>query len=107
VSIARCLAQEPEIFLLDEPTASLDWRAKTDILDLVKLIHDTRHLTTMFVTHDLSALPVACDRVILMKDGLIWSTGMPREQLTDDKLSQLYDMPVEAVKKRRAEEILI
>lgn len=107
VAIARCLAQEPEIFLLDEPTASLDWRAKTDILGLVKLIHNSRNLTTMFVTHDLSALPMACDRVVLMKDGLIWSEGSPQEQLTDDKLSWLYDMPIPAVRKRRTEEILV
>ena len=107
VAIARCLAQEPELFLLDEPTASLDWRAKTDILELVKLIHDSRHLTTLFVTHDLSSLPVACDRVVLMKEGLIWGEGTPTEALTDDNLSQLYDMPIAAVKARRKEAILI
>ena len=107
VAIARCLAQEPALFLLDEPTASLDWRAKTDILELVKLIHDSRQLTTLFVTHDLSSLPVACDRVVLMKEGLIWGEGPPEELLTDDNLSQLYDMPVSVVKARRQEAILV
>jgi len=103
VAIARCLAQEPDLFLLDEPTASLDWRAKTDIVELVKLIHQSRHLTTLFVTHDLSCLPVTCDRVVLMKDGLIWAEGPPGGLLTDDNLSQLYDMPVSVVRKRREE----
>ena len=107
VAIARCLVQEPEIFLLDEPTASLDWKAKTDILELVKLIHNSRKLTTLFVTHDLSSLPIACDRVILMKDGLIWREGSPGELLTDDNLSRLYDIPVSVVKKRRQETILV
>ncbi|MFC1984378.1 metal ABC transporter ATP-binding protein [Chloroflexota bacterium] len=106
VAIARCLAQEPELFLLDEPTASLDWKAQTEILELVRRIHDSRHLTTLFVTHDLGALPVACNRVVLMKDGLIWGEGSPNELLTDDNLSQLYDMPISAVGKRRREIIL-
>jgi ABC-type cobalamin/Fe3+-siderophores transport system ATPase subunit len=106
VAIARCLAQEPEIFLLDEPTASLDWKAKTDIMELVKRIHDLRNLTTLFVTHDLSALPTACDRVVLMKDGLLWEEGPPRELLTSKKLGQLYDLPVAEVEKRRAEAAL-
>ena len=103
VAIARCLAQEPALFLLDEPTASLDWKAQTDILGLVKQIHEARHLTTLFVTHDLNCLPVACDRVVLMKEGLIWDEGSPNELLTDDKLSRLYDMPISAVQKRRKE----
>jgi ABC-type Mn2+/Zn2+ transport system ATPase subunit len=107
VAIARCLAQEPEIFLLDEPTASLDWRAKTDILDLVKLIHENRRLTTLFVTHDLGSLPVACDRAVLMKEGLIWKEGSPGELLTDESLSYLYDMPIPEVRKRREETVLV
>jgi ABC-type Mn2+/Zn2+ transport system ATPase subunit len=101
VAVGRCLAQEPELFLLDEPTASLDWRAKKDILELVKLVHDTRQLTTLLVTHDLGALPVACSRVILMKEGLIWDEGSPEEVLTDEKLSVLYDLPMPIVKARR------
>jgi len=107
VSIARCLVQEPQIFLLDEPTASLDWRAQSEILSLVKLIHESRQLTTLFVTHDLGALPIACDRVVLMKNGLIWGVGSPGEMLTDENLAQLYDMPVWAVEKQRRESALV
>ncbi|MFC1942585.1 metal ABC transporter ATP-binding protein [Chloroflexota bacterium] len=107
VAIARCLVQEPDVFLLDEPTASLDWRAKTDILELVKIIHVSRHLTTLFVTHDLGSLPVACDRAILMKEGLIWGEGSPDEILTDDNLSCLYDIPVSTVKSRREQAVLV
>ena len=107
VAIARCLAQEPELFLLDEPTASLDWKAQTDILELVKQIHNLRHLTTLFVTHDLSCLPIACHRVVLMKAGLIWNEGSPGKLLTDDNLSWLYDMSISEVKKRRGENILV
>jgi ABC-type cobalamin/Fe3+-siderophores transport system ATPase subunit len=107
VAIARCLAQEPELFLLDEPTASLDWKAQTDILELVRQIHDSRHLTTLFVTHDLSCLPTACDRVVLMKEGLISGEGSPSKLLTDDNLSWLYDMSISEVKKRRGESVLV
>ena len=103
IAIARCLAQEPELFLLDEPTASLDWKARVEILKLVKQMHDARRLTTLYVTHDLSTLPQACDRVILMKNGFIEADGTPEKMLTDHNLSRLYDMPVEAVRARRGE----
>ena len=106
VAIARCLAQEPELFLLDEPTASLDWKAQTEILAMVKQIHDSRRLTTLFVTHDLNALPATCDRVVFMKDGLIWGEGLPDKLVTDENLSQLYDMPLSVVKERRKEAVL-
>lgn len=101
VAIARCLAQEPELFLLDEPTASLDWKAQTEILELVKRIHDSRRLTTLFVTHDIDALPHTCDRVILMKGGLIVDDGPPDRLISTESLSRIYDMPEELVEERR------
>jgi len=100
VAIARCLAQEPELFLLDEPTASLDWKAQSDILELVKQIHDSRHLTTLFVTHDLDALPHTCDRVILMKEGLIIGDGTPDKLISTESLSRLYSIPSPVVEER-------
>ncbi len=101
VTIARCLAQEPELFLLDEPTASLDWKAQTEILELVKQIHNERHLTTLFVTHDLDAMPHTCDRVVLMKDGVIIGDGTPDKLITTENLSLLYNMPALLVEERR------
>ncbi len=101
VAVARCLAQEPEIFLLDEPTAALDWKSQTEILELVKRIHEERHLTTLFVTHDIDALPHTCDRVVLMKDGLIVADGTPDKLISTESLSHLYDMPLSLVEERR------
>jgi ABC-type cobalamin/Fe3+-siderophores transport system ATPase subunit len=94
VAIARALAQEPEMLLLDEPTASLDWRAQRELLELIKEIHEAQNLTTLFVTHDLNALPQICDRVVLMKEGKIWQQGVPEQVLKQDILSQLYDAPI-------------
>jgi ABC-type Mn2+/Zn2+ transport system ATPase subunit len=100
-AIARCLAQEPALLLLDEPTASLDWNAQTEILAMVKQIHESRHLTTLFVTHDLDALPHTCDRVILMKDGLIAGDGTPDVLISPQSISRLYGLPLAAVEQRR------
>jgi ABC-type cobalamin/Fe3+-siderophores transport system ATPase subunit len=99
-AIARCLAQEPQIFLLDEPTASLDWKAQTDILELVKRIHEARQLTTLFVTHDLDALPHTCDRVVLMKNGEIIGDGTPDTLISTNSLSRLYDIPEAVIEER-------
>jgi ABC-type Mn2+/Zn2+ transport system ATPase subunit len=101
VAIARCLAQEPQLFLLDEPTASLDWKAQSEILELVKRIHRERRVTTLFVTHDIDALPHTCDRVVLMKKGLVVGDGAPDSLISTENLSRLYEMPEEVVRERR------
>jgi ABC-type Mn2+/Zn2+ transport system ATPase subunit len=93
-AIARALVQQPEIFLLDEPTASIDKKAQREILSLIQLIHREYHTTTLFVTHDLRMLPSICQRLILMKDGKIWQQGSPESMLREEVLSQLYGAPV-------------
>jgi ABC-type Mn2+/Zn2+ transport system ATPase subunit len=92
-AIARALVQQPEIFLLDEPTASIDQKAQREILSLIQLIHREYHITTLFVTHDLRQLPSICHRLILMKEGKIWQEGSPDLMLREEILTQLYGAP--------------
>ena len=96
-AIARALVQQPEIFLLDEPTASIDPQAQREILSLIQLIHEEYRMTTLFVTHDLRTLPSMCQRLILMKEGRIWREGSPDLMLKEEILSQLYGTPISAV----------
>ena len=59
------------------------------------------NLTTLFVTHDFDALPHTCDRVVLMKDGLIVGDGSPDKLISAESLSRLYNLPVAVVEERR------
>ncbi len=89
-NIARALVQGAPIILLDEPTASLDPNAQTEILSLIKNLNEFHKSTTIYVTHELAELPEDFDRVIMLKDGLIWRDGLPKEILNEDNLVELY-----------------
>ncbi|WP_284680857.1 metal ABC transporter ATP-binding protein [Aceticella autotrophica] len=90
VAIARALAQEPRILLLDEPTTGLDWRSRVEILNIIEQVHKERKLTTLLVTHDPQDTFNICDRVVLLKNGLIAALGPPKEVLSEGNLKAVY-----------------
>lgn len=69
VSLARALAQEPSILLLDEPTTHLDGSSRTEIMETIHHIHHDRALTTLMVSHDQEWVQHYSDKVYLLKDG--------------------------------------
>jgi putative ABC transport system ATP-binding protein len=81
VSLARALANRPEVLLLDEPTSALDEEAKSGIEELIRGLVTTTSLTCILVTHDRDQARRICDRVVLMQAGHLVQTGKPAEVL--------------------------
>ncbi len=94
VLIARALAQEPRILLLDEPTAFLDLGHQIDMCSLVRRLAGERHLTVVLVTHDLNVASLLCDRVVMMKEGTVRAIGTPAEIIRQDILHDVYGCDV-------------
>lgn len=82
VIIARALAQQPKILLLDEPTLHLDVNHQLDVLDLITALARRERLAVIIVTHDLSLAARYCDKVLLMQKGRIKAAGDVTEVLT-------------------------
>ena len=94
VLIARALAQEPQIMLLDEPTALLDIRHQMDFFDLIKKLNKEQALTVIAVTHDINLASTYCDRVMLLKSGNIYGIGSPRDVITESNIKEVYEANV-------------
>lgn len=94
--LAQALVGQPRLLLLDEPLASLDLRSQAGIVQLTARLARERKLTVLLVTHDINPLLPVTDRVLYIARGHI-ATGRPDEIITTERLSQLYDAPVEVV----------
>ncbi len=92
--IARALAQQAPIMLLDEPTASLDLFHQREILSLLSRLNRERGLTIIMVSHDLNLAAMFCRELILLADGRVVARGTPPQVLTPETLAPVYRVPL-------------
>jgi iron complex transport system ATP-binding protein len=90
--LARSLAQQTEILLLDEFTANLDINYQVELMRLVRRITSERNLATLVVSHEINLLGSFCDRILLMTQGQIHYQGSVKEVLTQENLKQIFGL---------------
>jgi len=95
--IARALAQEPSLLILDEPTAHLDISHQVEVLDLCRRLNQERGLTVLAVLHDLNLAAQYASRVLLLRDGATYATGVPATVLTEANIEAVYGSRVQVV----------
>ncbi len=90
LGIARSLAQEPELLLLDEPVAHLDIAHQIEIMDLLRRLNKELGITIIIVLHDLNLAGEYCERLLLLSNGSIYRTGKPEEVITYQAIEDVY-----------------
>ncbi|UCB59480.1 MAG: metal ABC transporter ATP-binding protein [Thermoplasmatales archaeon] len=90
ILLARVLAQQPRILLLDEPFSNLDFTSKIQIETLLNRIHEKHNITVVIVSHDLSFVPSSCDRIIVMEKGHIIMDDAKENILSSEKIDNIF-----------------
>lgn len=90
-AIARALAQQPRLLLLDEPTSHLDIRHQTQILNLLQHLNTSLEITILMIVHDLNLAGEYCNHLILMNKGSIFKSGTPESVLTPENIENVYE----------------
>jgi len=90
VIIARALAQQPQILLLDEPTTSLDIRHQLEILCILRSLTQNKHCSVIVAMHDLNLASRFSDRMLILKKGCIFAVGNPESVITEENIEAVY-----------------
>lgn len=88
--IALCLAQQPKILFLDEPTTYLDISHQLDVLEIVSQLQKRQNVTIIMVLHDLNHAAVYSDEIIVVKDGQIYGQGTPKEVMNQQMFKEVF-----------------
>jgi iron complex transport system ATP-binding protein len=94
VTLARALAQQPRLLLLDEPTANADIAHQLSLLELARELAQERGMGALIVTHEMNLAAEFADRIALIKDGSLVACGPPREVMEAELLSGLFETPL-------------
>lgn len=102
VTIASILVMDPDILILDEPTAGQDYRHYTEIMEFLKKINEEQGITILMITHDMHLMLEYTDRSVVIADGRLLADDTPARVLTDEKIAEqaylkktsLYDLAV-------------
>lgn len=92
--LARALAQEPRLLVLDEPTSHLDLRYQAETAALLRRLNRERGVTILLVSHDLNLAAELCDRLLLLHEGRVARVGTPGEVLEQSLLEQVFECRV-------------
>lgn len=95
VFIARALAQQPKIIILDEPTSSLDLYNQLFILHTVSDLAKENDISIIMTVHDLNLASMFCDKILMLKDRHIFAYGAPTDVLTEDNINSMYRVKTE------------
>jgi len=106
IFLAEALVSDPDILLLDEPLSSLDIRRAKELVQLVNGVVRSRNVTALLVAHDINPLLPYLDKVVYIANGKV-ATGNPKEVLTSERLSALYDVHVEVIRDSRGNVAII
>lgn len=90
VVLARALAQEPKLMLLDEPTAHLDLKHRIEVMGILRSLCRSKGLTVLASLHDIDIAAKVADRVLLVREGRVTDYGLPEAVLTGEKVASLY-----------------
>lgn len=94
VLIARALAQEAKVLLLDEPTSNLDIRHQLEVMNLIERLVTEKNLAGITAIHDLNLASRYCDKIVMMKEGKIFAAGRVDRVLTPENIEKVYGVRV-------------